>query len=51
MKKTPAELHISCDGKLGFGLGLQSNHVAFWTNNLRLWLIWLNLIKEIIKPK
>lgn len=41
-KKIPAELHILSEGKHGFGLGLKNQHVASWTNNLQLWLNWLN---------
>ncbi len=48
-KKIPAELHILSEGKHGFGLGLQNNHVASWTNNLKLWMNWLNKGKEIQK--
>jgi acetyl esterase/lipase len=48
-KKIPAELHILSEGKHGFGLGLNNQHVASWTNNLQLWLNSLNQGKEIIK--
>lgn len=41
-KKIPAELHILSEGKHGFGLGLNNSHVASWTENLKLWLNWLN---------
>lgn len=41
-KKIPAELHILSEGKHGFGLGLKNLHIALWTNNLQLWLNWLN---------
>jgi acetyl esterase/lipase len=41
-KKIPAELHILSEGEHGFGLGINNEHVASWTNNLRLWLGWLN---------
>jgi len=52
-KKLPVELHILSEGYHGFGLGLpegghelglglENNHVASWTENLRLWLNWLN---------
>ena len=37
-KKIPAELHILSEGEHGFGLALNNNHVASWTNNLKLWL-------------
>jgi acetyl esterase/lipase len=41
-KKIPAELHILSEGEHGFGLGTGNDHIASWTNNLRLWLEWLN---------
>lgn len=41
-KKIPAELHILTEGKHGFGLGYPNEHIASWTNDLRLWLNWLN---------
>ncbi|HEX7583643.1 MAG TPA: alpha/beta hydrolase [Prolixibacteraceae bacterium] len=41
-KKIPAELHILSEGEHGFGLGINNEHVASWTNSLRLWLNWLN---------
>jgi len=44
-KKIPAELHILSEGKHGFGLSVNNEHVASWTNSLRLWLNWLNKIK------
>jgi acetyl esterase/lipase len=37
-KNISAELHILSEGEHGFGLGLGNEHVASWTNNLRLWL-------------
>ena len=37
-KKIPAELHILSEGKHGFGLGLNNEHVASWTTNLKLWM-------------
>jgi len=37
-KNIPAELHILSEGKHGFGLALDNDHVASWTNNLKLWL-------------
>ncbi len=49
-KKIPAELHILSEGKHGFGLGLSNNHVASWTNNLQLWLNWLNHRKDLNLP-
>ena len=45
-KKIPAELHILSEGEHGFGLGLKNEHVASWTNNLKLWLNWLNTKKQ-----
>ena len=44
-KKIPAELHVLSEGGHGFGLGLNNEHVASWTNSLKLWLNWLNLKK------
>jgi acetyl esterase/lipase len=41
-KSIPAELHILSEGEHGFGLGIGNEHVASWTNSLRLWLNWLN---------
>lgn len=41
-KKIPAEMHILSEGEHGFGLALNNNHVASWTNNLTLWLKSLN---------
>jgi len=41
-KKISAELHILSEGEHGFGLGVNNEHVASWTNSLRLWLNWLN---------
>jgi acetyl esterase/lipase len=38
----PAELHILSEGDHGFGLGIGNDHVASWTNSLRLWLKWLD---------
>ncbi|NEW85502.1 MAG: hypothetical protein GZ094_24500 [Mariniphaga sp.] len=43
--KISAELHILSEGEHGFGLGLNNEHVASWTNSLRLWLNWLNTKK------
>jgi acetyl esterase/lipase len=37
-----AELHILSEGKHGFGLSLNNEHVASWTTNLKLWLNALN---------
>lgn len=41
-KKIPAELHILTEGEHGFGLGGSNNHIASWSENLKLWLNWLN---------
>jgi acetyl esterase/lipase len=41
-KKIPVELHILSEGEHGFGLGLNNEHVASWTTNLKLWLNYLN---------
>ena len=41
-KKIPAELHILSEGDHGFGLGGSNNHIASWSENLKLWLNWLN---------
>ena len=41
-KKKSAELHVFSEGGHGFGLGLNNEHVAAWTNSLKLWLKWLN---------
>ena len=41
-KKIPAELHILSEGEHGFGLAVNNEHVASWTNSLRLWLKGLN---------
>ena len=40
--KIPAELHILSEGEHGFGLGIGNDHIASWTNSLKLWLKWLN---------
>jgi len=45
-KKIPAELHVLSEGEHGFGLGGKNEHVASWSNNLRLWLNWLNTRKN-----
>ena len=37
-----AELHILSEGEHGFGLGIGNEHVASWTNSLKLWLKWLD---------
>jgi hypothetical protein len=41
-KNISAELHILSEGGHGFGLGINNEHIASWTNNLKLWLKWLN---------
>ncbi len=41
-KKIQAELHIFSEGEHGFGLAVNNEHVASWTENLKLWLNWLN---------
>lgn len=43
--KISAELHILSEGKHGFGLGGNNEHISSWTNSLHLWLKWLNDIK------
>jgi acetyl esterase/lipase len=45
-KKIPAELHIISEGEHGFGLGGKNEHVASWSNSLKLWLNWLDKPKE-----
>ncbi|HUI64067.1 MAG TPA: alpha/beta hydrolase [Bacteroidota bacterium] len=40
-KGIPAELHVLSEGGHGFGLALGNPHVGSWTQDLRLWLIWL----------
>ena len=44
-KKISAELHIISEGEHGFGLGLNNEHVATWTYNLKFWLRSLNVKK------
>lgn len=41
-KKIPTELHVLSEGGHGFGLSINNEHVASWTNNFKLWLNWLN---------
>jgi len=41
-KHISAELHIISEGSHGFGLGTGNEHIASWTNSLKLWLVWLN---------
>jgi len=40
-KGIPAEIHVLSEGGHGFGLALGNPHVGSWTQDLRLWLIWL----------
>jgi acetyl esterase/lipase len=44
-KNIPVELHILSEGEHGFGLGTGNEHIASWTNNLKLWLRWMNSYK------
>jgi acetyl esterase/lipase len=44
-KKIPAELHILSEGEHGFGLGVNNDHINSWSNDLKLWLKWLNATK------
>lgn len=48
-KKISVELHVLSEGGHGFGLGLNNEHVAAWTNSLRLWLGALNREKKTAK--
>ncbi len=41
-KKIPAELHIISEGEHGFGLAVNNEHIGSWTQNLKLWLKWMN---------
>jgi len=41
-KKINAELHILSEGGHGFGLAVSNEHVASWTNSMKLWLNSLN---------
>ncbi|MEI6049713.1 MAG: alpha/beta hydrolase [Bacteroidota bacterium] len=41
-KNISAELHILSEGDHGFGLAVGNDHIASWTNDLKLWLNWLN---------
>ncbi len=41
-KKISAELHILSEGDHGFGLGVNNDHIASWSENFRLWLNWQN---------
>jgi len=42
--KIPAEMHILSEGEHGFGLGA-NEHIASWSENLRLWLKSINVSK------
>jgi dipeptidyl aminopeptidase/acylaminoacyl peptidase len=44
-KKVPVEMHILSEGQHGFGLATGNEHVASWTNNLKLWLQSINPTK------
>lgn len=41
-KNISAELHILSEGGHGFGLGTNNNHIASWSQDLKLWLDWLH---------
>jgi dipeptidyl aminopeptidase/acylaminoacyl peptidase len=41
-KNISAELHIISEGEHGFGLSVGNEHIGLWTNNLKLWLGWLD---------
>jgi dipeptidyl aminopeptidase/acylaminoacyl peptidase len=41
-KGIPVEFHLVSEGGHGFGLAVNNPHVGSWTENLRLWLGWLN---------
>jgi acetyl esterase/lipase len=41
-KGISAELHIVSEGGHGYGLSTKNEHIGSWTNNLKLWLDWLN---------
>ena len=41
-KGIPVEFHLVSEGGHGFGLAVNNPHVGSWTENLRLWLDWLN---------
>lgn len=40
--KIPSELHIYSEGGHGFGLAANNDHVNYWTQNLKLWLRYIN---------
>jgi len=44
-KKISAELHILSEGRHGFGLSINNEHVASWANSLKLWLITIDIKK------
>jgi len=37
----PAEMHILSEGEHGFGLARGNDHIASWSESLKLWLKWL----------
>ncbi|MBK9390126.1 MAG: alpha/beta hydrolase [Bacteroidetes bacterium] len=41
-KGIPSELHIVSEGGHGYGLSTKNEHIGSWTNNVKLWLEWLN---------
>ncbi len=41
-KKIPSEMHVLSEGGHGFGLGINNEHIASWTENLKRWLNWLD---------
>lgn len=41
-KKISAELHVTSEGEHGFGLGIDNDHIAGWTESLKQWLRWLD---------
>jgi acetyl esterase/lipase len=45
-KKIPAELHILSEGEHVFGLGGKNEHLASWSNSLKLLLYWLDTQKK-----
>lgn len=38
----PAEMHILSEGEHGFGLASHNDHIASWSESLKLWLKWLD---------
>jgi acetyl esterase/lipase len=45
-KKIPAEVHIISEGGHGFGLAVNNEHINGWSNDLKLWLKWMNTLKQ-----